>query len=504
MNRRFWVPLIAIVGMMTLTLILESARRAGKEPTGAATGASEMGCGSSEFLEPPPDLVKAPSVGPGSGLAGPADPDEDLIEGHFVVRFHTEHQVANPGSWARDEGLSMEVERAFPRLNEEASEPVRETWTVRGGTELLQELEGMEEVALIEPLYRTRPAGTPNDPYYGFQWNLSTLGVPSSWDFSEGNTVVVAVLDTGVSSGPDGINLLLPGQDLVDDDPDASDSGWHGTHVAGTIGQVTDNGIGVASIAPGVAILPVRVLGEDSGNTADLAEGIYWAVDEGADILNLSLGTSGESQVVLEALAYAEEEGVLVVAASGNDGYSDFVQFPASVDTVLAVGATLLDASIAAYSNQGEGLDLVAPGGSLGEDSDGDGLPDGVLQEAWHDGEWSYMVAEGTSMATPHVAAVAALIMGYSDLDPAEIRDVLRSSAIDLGDPGPDVTHGYGLLDPVAALESIGGGGKDNSGDDDDDDLGGIGGGGGSGVRPTDGETVTLGQQEGSDLGCGG
>jgi len=328
--------------------------------------------------------------------------------------------------------------------------------------------------------------------------------VPDTWDTSRGRGVVIAVLDTGVSAGPDGLALLLDGYDFVDGDPDPSDSGWHGTHVAGVIAQVTDNGEGVASVAPGAAILPVRVLAESGGTSVELAEGITWAVDQGADVLNLSLGSASESQLVSDALAYAEAQEVVVVAASGNDGQSDFVQFPASVGTVLGVGATLLDGAIAAYSNGGPELDLVAPAGTIGADTDGDGLPDAVLQEAWIDGQWQYVVAEGTSLATPHVAGAAALLLGAADLSPAQVRDALTASAIDLGDAGPDHTFGAGLLDPMAALSLVASPGSGTASDDDGSDDDGVSAGGGAGIRPTSGDSVSLGTDEGGTLGCGG
>lgn len=503
-NRRVAVPLVVVVGLLSLTTALEAARRAGAGPTGAATGGGSAGCGEAVVTVAPIDPVLGPRVGGPTGQAGPADAEADVIPGRFVVAFAPDRGPADPEAWAAALGMGLAVDRHLARTRRGgASDPHAGVWTVRGDAALPAALAGQPEVLWVEPLLRTRAAAIPDDPYYGYQWNLSTLGVPDAWETTRGRGVVVAVLDTGVSPGPDGLSLLLDGYDFVDDDPDPSDSGWHGTHVSGVIAQVTDNGEGVASVAPGMAILPVRVLGEDGGNTADLAAGIAWAVDQGADVLNLSLGTSGESQAVSDALAAAEAAGVVVVAASGNDGYSDFVQFPASVDTVLAVGAALLDTSTAPYSNQGAGLDLVAPAGTLDQDTDGDGLPDGILQEAWIDHDWRYVVAEGTSVATPHVAAVAGLIASVTELGPADIREALRASAVDLGAPGWDPASGHGLLDPVAALLAAGASPDAAEADDDadDDGLGGVSGGA---VRPTTGDTVPLGPEEGGTLGCGG
>jgi len=451
-------------------------------------------------MDPPAALVVAPPVG--------ADTDpgrSDVIAGHWVVRFDRAMAVDELAGWALDQGVAVQVPRLLGRdAGAALPGPLHNTWTLQGEVDLPERLAGVAGVSWVEPLIAMRAATAPNDPYYGFQWNLSSLGVPDTWDTSRGRGVVIAVLDTGVSAGPDGLALLLDGYDFVDGDPDPSDSGWHGTHVAGVIAQVTDNGEGVASVAPGAAILPVRVLAESGGTSVELAEGITWAVDQGADVLNLSLGSASESQLVSDALAYAEAQEVVVVAASGNDGQSDFVQFPASVGTVLGVGATLLDGAIAAYSNGGPELDLVAPAGTIGADTDGDGLPDAVLQEAWIDGQWQYVVAEGTSLATPHVAGAAALLLGAADLSPAQVRDALTASAIDLGDAGPDHTFGAGLLDPMAALSMVASPGSGTASDDDGSDDDGVSAGGGAGIRPTSGDSVSLGTDEGGTLGCGG
>jgi len=466
-------------------------------------GPGVVGSWSVAAPEPPAE----PHVGPvhevRGGWASSAEGGTDRIEGRFVVRFRATEAIGDPISWAERQGVALYAARAAgPRHHRARRGLLEDTWVVEGPPDLPQRLLRSQAVDLVEPVYRIHAAATPDDPYYPYQWNLSTLGVPESWVETRGRGVVVAILDTGVSIGPDGLNLVLDGYDFVDSDPDPADSGWHGTHVAGVVAQTTDNGTGAASVAPGAVILPVRVLGEDGGDTVALAEGIVWAVEEGADIINLSLGSSGESELVLEALELAEEEGVLVVAASGNDGEDDFVQFPASVSTVLAVGATRMDASIAPYSNQGESLDLVAPGGTLSDDEDGDGLPDGILQEAWVDGAWSYVVAEGTSVATPHVSGVAALVIGHGVETPAEVRDLLRETAQDLGDEGPDDAFGHGLLDPMAAVaaavKATGGG---ESGGVDDDPLGG---GSGGVLGSSEGETVSLGTQQGNALGCGG
>ncbi len=299
----------------------------------------------------------------------------------------------------------------------------------------------------------TRDAREPDDPYWTHQWHMRRLDLPRAWQVTRGEGVVVAVLDTGVSSHQDGFYKLLPGKDFVDGDDDPSDPNGHGTHVAGTIGQRAHNGVGVVGVAPKVSILPVRVL-DDRGagaNTA-VASGILWAVDNGANIINLSLGSPLDSQVVADACAYAYENGVTVVAATGNEGFGDFVGFPAALDTTIAVGAIDQRDQVAFYSNRGAQVDVVAPGGDITVDTDGNGLQDGVVQESNLNGEWAYYFLQGTSMATPHVAGAAALLYANGVTDPDDIRSLLRSTAQDLGPEGWDPAYGAGLVAPAEAL----------------------------------------------------
>jgi len=301
----------------------------------------------------------------------------------------------------------------------------------------------------------------PDDPFFSSQWHLADIGLPAAWEHGTGNGVTVAVLDTGVSEGTDGYGRLLAGRDFADNDDDPSDHDGHGTHVAGTIGQATDNGYGTAGVAPGAAILPVRVLGASgSGSLADVADGIVWATDQGADVINLSLGAGGGAWVLESAIDYAVRNGVVVVAASGNDGRSS-VDWPAAYDNAIAVGAVDAAGRRAPYSNGGSALDIVAPGGDTGADLDGDGYVDGVLQETWQDGSLSFWFLQGTSMATPHVAGVAALLVEQVGNDPEKVRDLLLQSAQDADRAGFDTSTGWGTLDAQAALAlAVGDGGS--------------------------------------------
>lgn len=301
---------------------------------------------------------------------------------------------------------------------------------------------------------------TPNDTFYSFQWHFDKVQATAAWDLTDGSTVTIAVLDTGLASGAsDSIGCVSPGADIVNNDGDPEDGDGHGTHVSGTIGQTTNNGTGVAGLAYGSCIMPVKVLSDTgSGTSADIAEGIYLAVNSGAKVINMSLGFNARfgirNDALLDpALEYANANGVTVVCASGNDGHRKNVSYPAIYPTTIAVGATDLRNNVTRYSNKGEGLDLVAPGGNTGRDDNRDGYVDGVLQETRIDGSWGYYFFEGTSMASPHVAAAAAMLISRGvAITPDEVRETLKNTALDLGDSGYDSNYGAGLLQVADAL----------------------------------------------------
>ncbi len=326
----------------------------------------------------------------------------------------------------------------------------------RGVKDVVSLLEQDPRVQFAEPNYIVRGQGVPNDPYAGYQWNLEQVNAYQAWDYADGTGAIVAVLDTGVSTGgPDGLNRVLQGYDFYYGDSDPSDRVGHGTFVAGTIAQATNNGRGLAGMAPGASILPVKVLGDNGyGDVSAIANGITWAADQGADVINMSLGSAYGSQTEERACQYAYDQGVVIVGASGNE-FASQVGYPAAFDTVIAVGATRLDGSRAAYSNRGPGLELMAPGGDMSKDANGDGYADGVLQETLEDGSWTYTFYEGTSMATPHVAAAAALLVSAGVHDPEEVRQVLATTATDRGAGGYDTTYGYGIINAEAALAYV-------------------------------------------------
>jgi subtilisin family serine protease len=305
----------------------------------------------------------------------------------------------------------------------------------------LRALRRSRAVRFAEPVRRLRALdlATP-DPGRAQQWGLDAIGVAAAWAVTRGAGVVVAVVDTGVATTPDLAGRLLPGWNVIARSDDAVDDNGHGTHVAGTVAEVEGNGLAESGVAPEASILPVKVLdATGSGSDVDVAAGIVWAADHGARIVNLSLGGSEPSTVLADAVAYARGKGVLIVAAAGNDGGT--VGVPARLAGVLAVGAVDSGGVRAPFSAGGRALDLVAPGVDILQQT-----LDGV--GGYADRSWS-----GTSMASPHVAGVAALALAAGRATTATgVSRLLTRTARDLGVPGRDVAYGAGLVRADAAL----------------------------------------------------
>jgi len=305
----------------------------------------------------------------------------------------------------------------------------------------LRALRRSRAVRFAEPVRRLRALdlATP-DPGRAQQWGLDAIGVAAAWAVTRGAGVVVAVVDTGVSLAPDLAGRLLPGWNVIERSDSQADDNGHGTHVAGTIAEVEGNGLAEAGVAPEASILPVKVLdAEGTGSDADVAAGIVWAADHGARVVNLSLGGGESSSVLTDAVVYARHKDVLIVAAAGNDGGT--VGFPARLAGVLAVGAVDVALVRAPFSAGGRSLDLVAPGV-------------GILQQTLDEtGGFADRSFSGTSMATPHVAGVAALIAAKNpSFTPAQIRAKLDTSVDDKGAAGRDPQFGFGRVNLVRAL----------------------------------------------------
>ena len=320
----------------------------------------------------------------------------------------------------------------------------------------------------------------PNDLAFEVQWNFRMLEAERTWDIQKGDpAVVVAILDTGIAfedfgpyrKAPDfGGTVFVQGHDFINDDSHANDDNFHGTHVASTVAEATDNTLGATGFAFRCGLMPVKVLDHNGdGSFFDVAEGINFAANNSSvKVINLSLGGDGNSQTVRNAIDSAVAKGITVVAAAGNDGRGT-VSFPAALANVIAVGALDGRKEKAPYSNFGAELDLVAPGGDNRRDDTGpngvpDGRPDGILQQTLDPdsaeqgifNDFGYFFVTGTSQATPHVAAVAALLYRQGITKPEAIKAALEQTAEDLGATGRDDRFGNGLIRPSLALKGLG------------------------------------------------
>ncbi len=341
-------------------------------------------------------------------------------------------------------------------------------------------LVGKTGVRCAQPNYLLQACIQPNDTFFDKQWHYPQINLPQAWDVTQGSAnVIVAVLDTGiVSAHPEFAGRLIPGFDMISSaaaarDGDGRDSNpedvgdlatpqgssFHGTHVAGTIGANGNDGQGVAGVDWTCKLMPVRVLGQGGGSIDDIATGILFAARlangsgqlpaQRADVINMSLGGPGLNPVLQQACDAASAAGVLLVAAAGNDNTSS-PGSPAAFDSVLSVGAVDLVKARAPYSNFSTTVDIWAPGGDMSADRNGDGFPDGVLSCAADDqGQLFFKFENGTSMASPHVAGVAALVKAANPaLDAAQIRTVLLNTT----QAGSGLPNGGRVVDALAAV----------------------------------------------------
>jgi serine protease len=372
------------------------------------------------------------------------------------------------------------------------------------------------DVEYAQPDYVRHVSFTPNDPDYSKQWNFTALGMEQAWDINPGANAgfIVAVLDTGVAfktdtftiprndgTGKD-INIDVPvmaapdldranrwaaPHDFIYDDDEPVDFDGHGTHVSGTIGELTNNSSGLAGIAYNTRIMPVKICATawDLIFALDLttfdinfsacpdslmADGIRYAADNGAKVINLSIGGDEPTDpVVLAAINYAVGRGVFIAIAGGNE-FEDGnpVEYPAAlaanIDGVMSVGAVGRTLQRSFYSNSGSYIEIVAPGG----DTRASGLSGAIYQQTIDVAffrtnllrprfdQFTEAPFQGTSMATPHVAALAALLMTQGITNPAAVEAAIKQFAKDLGASGRDNDYGFGLIQPTATLRGLG------------------------------------------------
>jgi len=352
--------------------------------------------------------------------------------------------------------------------------------TLPAGADLKRALDTLRadssvETADVEHIYRTpedlsEPTPTsvvgktddtgrwkPNDPRYNEQWNFQMVKAEEAWEVTKGKGVIVAVVDTGVAYGKTSKGDIardfkqtkfVAGRDTANNTDTPYDDQGHGTHVAGTIAESTNNNEGVAGLAFEATIMPVKVLrANGSGTTAAIGEGIRWAADHGANIINMSLGGPVGDRVMASACEYAYKKGVTIVCAAGNSG-REGVGFPAAFPECIAVSSVGPTGHLSFYSSWGKEVAIAAPGGDgqVGGPAEGK-----ILQNTVFQGKDDYYAFQGTSMASPHVAAVAALIESQGVKNPKDVRAILLKSAQKTD--GPKEKYGAGIVDAAGAAK---------------------------------------------------
>lgn len=306
----------------------------------------------------------------------------------------------------------------------------------------ISRLNDQPSVEYAEPNRSRKAFITPNDSYFKYQYGSKLIHGPAGWDTERGesNLVTIAIVDTGVDlTHPDLSSKIVQGTDTINNDNNPSDDHGHGTHIAGISAAMTNNSRGVAGISWGAKIMPVKVLDEESSGTdTTVSEGIIWASDHGAKVINMSLGGYFYSQTMQDATDYALSKGVIVLAAAGNEGTDDIL-YPAGNKNVLGIGAVESSGLVADFSNHNKSVDLTAPGVD-------------ALSTYW-DGGHIYAYLSGTSMATSFASGTAALVYSkYPEKTASQIADRMTRQSIDFGSLGRDDYYGYGRVDVQFAL----------------------------------------------------
>ena len=449
-------------------------------------------------------------------IAGDGPDSEPFIRGSIIVKIR-------PGMGPdAQRAMLAQVDGSATRALPYANFDIISIDAAADPEAVARSLDAQPDVEYAQARYRVYPAFVPNDPFYPRQWNYPAIDMERAWDINHGATpsVTVAVLDSGVAfrsgvfgynahafrvtangpvfpalglvsvpfaSAPDlgGVDRFVAPRDFIWDNATPLDLDGHGTHVSGIIGQLTDNGVGVAGMAFNVRIMPVKVIAGDwdfifdspfLGTDDVVARGIRYAVDNGARVLNMSIGRTGlAAPVVQAAIASAVSRAAFVAVAAGNafergNPVERLAEFAPQIDGMVAVGAIGRDRRRAFYSNTGPYVELAAPEGN----SRVGGTEGAILQQTFdfdlvetylrgparyqapRFDSFAFEFLQGTSMATPHVAGFAALLMQQGVTSPAAIEAIMKRYATDLGPAGRDDEYGYGLINPRESLRGLG------------------------------------------------
>ena len=493
--KTFNLSKVSLLTLSALSLVA-TAVQAAPEKSGITVEINET-----KAIEPPTRFIvkyKSAATLSAQGLTGMAANSVSQLKAHAASELSS--RAGEPMSFVRSLAVAnRHVVKAERRLSK---------------AETARTIELLAQDPMVESVEEDRMlqiAATPNDTQYTSQWHYyeSTGGLRANtaWDNATGAGVVVAVLDTGYRPHADLNANILPGYDMISDsfvgndgngrDSDARDPGdwilanecggthsaqnssWHGTHVAGTVAAVTNNGSGVAGVAYGAKVVPVRVLGKCGGYTSDIADGIIWASGgtvsgvpanaNPAKVINMSLGGSGACDSTTQAaINSARSRGAVVVIASGNDNGNANNFNPGNCAGVVNVASTNRSGGRAYYSNYGTSIDVAAPGGAMNSANDPNGILSTYNTGTTTPGSDSYGYSQGTSMAAPHVAGVAALIAQKKPTaTPDEIETILKTTTRSF--PATCTSCGTGIVDAAAAVAA----------------ASGTGGGGGTGATST-------------------
>ena len=395
-------------------------------------------------------LALGPLLGNSHAWAAPRDAVRPMISGGHAGRFVAGEIIVK----FKSNTTRTSIQSSLGKLGLATIDEMRGLPVFRVRVPAGKELEyaslfaGRGDVEYAEPNHIVQALWTPNDPYYAsYQWNLAKIGMPAAWDYTRGNSSVkVAVIDTGIDTGhPDRPYNLVLDYDYVGGDWNPYDDNGHGTHVAGITAANTNNGIGVAGVAPGATVVVIKGLDANgSGNTYYLAQAVQRAADIGAKVINMSWGSDSDDPFLHEMVDYAFGHGALLVAAAGNSyQQGNPTMYPAAYSNVMAVAATNSNDQHASYSETGPWISVAAPGG----DPNGDG--------SWILSTWpssTYNSEAGTSMAAPHVSGLAALLFSLNpNLSNSQVRSIIENTAVNLGDSN---SFGHGRIDAAAAVRA--------------------------------------------------